>query len=157
MSFCSVTIVPSIYTLVLRRSASHSLQSVTSSHRCRWFSSSYSCLNNKTTKVTLTKPLQALRYKPRKLMKKKPGGADEWSVVGYSSAESLDLLGLQEAIRDQQLYSQVHLSEELEPSCMFVTNKYSQNSDQDKTKVILSSDWSTQNYTYHWLVNTIQY
>ena len=72
-------------------------------------------------------------------MKKKPGGADEWSVVGYSSAESLDLLGLQEAIRDQQLYSQVHLSEELEPSCMFVTNKYSQNSDQDKTKVILSS------------------
>lgn len=71
------------------------------------------------------KPVSALRFKTRPTIKKKLGpGQDEWSVVGYSSAESLDLLGLQDDLQNQGLYSQVPLSEDLEPSCVFVTNKY---------------------------------
>jgi len=47
-------------------------------------------------------------------------------VVGYSAAESLDLLGLGSAIHEQDVYNQVHISEELENDCLFVTNKLSQ-------------------------------
>ena len=52
----------------------------------------------------------ALKFKARQVKKKaaKPSsGLEEWSVVGYSSAESFDLLGLQDALRDQQLYTRV--------------------------------------------------
>merc|ERR1711864_16125 len=49
---------------------------------------------------------------------------DAWSVVGYSSAESLDLVGLQEGLQQQLIYSRVPLSEDLEPHCLYVTNRY---------------------------------
>ena len=32
-------------------------------------------------------------------------GKDAWSVVGYSSAESIDLVGLQEGLQQQLIYS----------------------------------------------------
>merc|ERR1711923_476991 len=82
-----------------------------------------SLVTGKTSQAKLSKPLQALRYKARPVTRKKPGGKDEWSVVAYSAAESLDLLGLQDAIRNQELYTQVPISEELESSCLFVSNK----------------------------------
>lgn len=56
--------------------------------------------------------------------------------MGYSTAESLDLLGLQDAIREQEIYTRVHIAEELEPSCLFVTNKYSQTEGEEKIKEI---------------------
>jgi len=65
----------------------------------------------------------ALKFKARQVKKKaaKPSsGLEEWSVVGYSSAESFDLLGLQDALRDQQLYTRVELPDELDPSCIYV-------------------------------------
>ena len=37
-----------------------------------------------------------LRFKTRKNKKRNQPGKDEWSVVGYSTAESFDMLGLQE-------------------------------------------------------------
>ena len=52
-----------------------------------------------------------LRLKSRPVAKKKIGGKDEWCVVGYSTAESLDLLGLQDAIREQEIYTQVELQD----------------------------------------------
>jgi len=82
-----------------------------------------------------SKPVSALKFKPRPAKRKLGPGQDEWSVVGYSSAESLDLLGLQDGLQNQRLYSQVPLSEDLEPSCVFVTNKYNLDGDE-KTKEI---------------------
>ena len=44
-------------------------------------------------------PMSALRYKTGKTSKRKGGpGLDAWSVVGYSTAEAIDLLGLQEEL-----------------------------------------------------------
>ena len=36
------------------------------------------------------------RFKPRKAKKPRQPGNDEWSVVGYSAAESFDIIGLQQ-------------------------------------------------------------
>ena len=36
-------------------------------------------------------------------------GKDAWSVVGFSSAEGIDLLGVQEALEDQNIYNQVSI------------------------------------------------
>ena len=67
--------------------------------------------------------------------------------MGYSAAESLDLLGLQNAIQEQDVYNQVtskrrtsfyyfslqvHIAEELESSCLFVTNKLSQTQESEE-------------------------
>jgi len=79
--------------------------------------------------------MSALRFKARQSKRKIGPGRDEWSVVGYSSAESLDLLGLQDGLQRQSLYCQVPLSEDLEPSCVYVTNKYNLDGDE-KTKEI---------------------
>ena len=53
--------------------------------------------------------MSALRAKTGKIgHKRKSGpGLDAWSVVGYSSAEGIDLLGLQEALEEHQFYRQV--------------------------------------------------
>ena len=53
--------------------------------------------------------MSALRAKTGKIgNKRKSGpGLDAWSVVGYSSAEGIDLLGLQEALGQHQFYRQV--------------------------------------------------
>ena len=105
---------------------------VTSSPVRRLSASSLLSVTKKTSstisQASLSKPLQALRYKARPVSKKKPGGKvrkgflarllsinvwfcfqDEWSVVGYSAAESLDLLGLGSAIHEQDVYNQVKL------------------------------------------------
>jgi len=98
------------------------------------FSVSYSSAPPQVGKFS--KPVSALKFKTRQTSKRKLGlGQDEWSVVGYSSAEGLDLLGLQDGLHQQMLYSQVHLAEDLDPSCVFVTNKYNLDGDE-KTKEI---------------------
>ena len=55
----------------------------------------------------------ALKFKARQ-MKKRPAkpssGLEEWNVVGYSAAESFDLFGIQDALRDQQLYTRVGIN-----------------------------------------------
>ena len=51
-----------------------------------------------------------LKFKSRPVKKKpaKPSsGLEEWNVVGYSAAESFDLFGIQDALREQQLYTRV--------------------------------------------------
>merc|ERR1712066_818920 len=68
----------------------------------------------------------ALKFKVRQV-KKKPAksssGQEEWNVVGYSAAETFDLFGLQDALREQQLYTRVELPDELDPSCIYVSNE----------------------------------
>ena len=57
--------------------------------------------------------MSALRYKTGKTSKRKGGpGLDAWSVVGYSTAEAIDLLGLQEELcimkeEKQEMFTQV--------------------------------------------------
>ena len=64
-------------------------------------------------------PMSALRYKTGKTSKRKGGpGLDAWSVVGYSTAEAIDLLGLQEELcimkeEEREQFTQV-------PSVFFV-------------------------------------
>ena len=67
-----------------------------------------------STKKTPTIPsMSALRYKTGKTSKRKSGpGLDAWSVVGYSTAEAIDLLGLQEELcvmkeEQQEKFTQV--------------------------------------------------
>ena len=58
-------------------------------------------------------PMSALRYKTGKTSKRKGGpGLDAWSVVGYSTAEAIDLVGLQEELsimkeEKQEMFTQV--------------------------------------------------
>lgn len=88
--------------------------------------------------IKLPKPISALRYKPRPTGKQRRSdtpGKDEWSVVGYSSSESIDLLGLQEGLEKQLIYSRVPLSSDLEPHCLYVTNRYNLEH-QEKSKEI---------------------
>ena len=52
----------------------------------------------------------ALKFKARQVKKKTvktSPGLEEWNVVGYSAAESFDLFGLQDSLREQELYSRV--------------------------------------------------
>jgi len=79
----------------------------------------------------------ALKFKARQVKKKtaKPSsGLEEWNVVGYSAAESLDLFGLQDALRQQELYTRVELPDELDPSCIYV---YKECDFEEKRKDIL--------------------
>jgi len=101
-------------------------------------SSSLSTISNSVSLSTtkFAKPVSALRYKPGQSSKRKLGpGQDEWSVVGFSSAESLDLLGLQDGLLTQDIYTRLTISEDLEPSCVYVTNKYDLDG-QEKSKEI---------------------
>ena len=65
---------------------------------------------NKESSLPVT---SALKFKARQIKKRpaKPSsGLEEWNVVGYSAAESFDLFGIQDALRDQQLYTRVGIS-----------------------------------------------
>jgi len=93
------------------------------------------------SKANISKSLQIIKSRPvnKKTQKTQGKGAkskDEWSVVGYSAADSFDILGLREALREQDVYTVV-TSEDLEANCLAATNKYSQSdSDNEKTKDI---------------------
>ena len=81
------------------------------------FNSTRNCASSVSTKKTpqlpLKSPMSALRYKTGKTSKRKSGpGLDAWSVVGYSTAEAIDLLGLQETLstmkeEQQEIFTQV--------------------------------------------------
>ena len=46
--------------------------------------------------------IPALKVRPAKQLRKKPSiGKDSWSVVGYSTADSYNLLGLRDKLEDQ--------------------------------------------------------
>jgi len=107
----------------------------TSSIQMRQLSLSSRLCNGLMPKVPKAAPslsqaqLNALRFKTRKNKKRSQPGKDEWSVVGYSIAESFDMLGLQEGLNHQLIYSELDMLEELDGNCIVVTNKY--NSDKD--------------------------
>ena len=67
------------------------------------------CLSSLSKEPSL--PVKSvLKFKSRPV-KKKPSrptsDLEEWNVVGYSAAESFDLFGIQDALREQQLYTRV--------------------------------------------------
>lgn len=67
----------------------------------------------------------ALKFKARKGGNRSDiPGKDEWSVVGYSAGENLDLLGLLEGLENQLIYTRTPLSPDLDSECLFVTNSY---------------------------------
>jgi len=83
-------------------------------------------ISSQTIKEPSLPVKSVLKFKSRPV-KKKPArpssGLEEWSVVGYSAAESFDLFGIQDALREQQLYSRVELPEELDPACIYVSKE----------------------------------
>jgi len=84
--------------------------------------------------------LNALRFKPRKAKKPRQPSNDEWSVVGYSAAESFDIIGLQQGLNNQLIYSELDIMEELHGSCIIVTNKYSTDNDQLSKEIFFFKD-----------------
>jgi len=80
--------------------------------------------------------MASLRLRTGNLGKKKSSpGKDAWSVVGFSSAEGIDLLGVQEALEDQNIYNQVILSPDLDSECLYMTNTFT-SEDADMFKEI---------------------
>ena len=75
--------------------------------------SATSVSTKKMPPVPSKSPMSALRYKTGKTSKRKGGpGLDAWSVVGYSTAEAIDLVGLQEELsimkeEKQEMFTQV--------------------------------------------------
>jgi len=59
----------------------------------------------------IQKHISALKYKSRNAAYKKrlTPGKDEWSIVGYSVAESFDIIGLSEGLVEQRIYDQIRL------------------------------------------------
>eukprot|EP00088_Acartia_fossae_P051217 TRINITY_DN5754_c0_g1_i4.p1 TRINITY_DN5754_c0_g1~~TRINITY_DN5754_c0_g1_i4.p1 ORF type:complete len:468 (-),score=102.94 TRINITY_DN5754_c0_g1_i4:422-1825(-) len=95
-----------------------------------------------TSRPTLTHAqLNALRFKKR-MGKKRSGviGKDEWSVVGYSAADSFDMLGLQEGLNSQLIYTELELVEELNGMCICVTSKYSNEVDDLSKEIFFFKD-----------------
>ena len=80
-------------------------------------------ISSQTIKEPSLPVKSVLKFKSRPV-KKKPArpssGLEEWSVVGYSAAESFDLFGIQDALREQQLYSRVR-SLSLQSSLLLTT------------------------------------
>jgi len=92
----------------------------------------------KESKSNLSKSLQRIKSRPinKKTQVKGAKLKDEWSVVGYSAADSFDILGLRDALREQDVYTVV-TSEDLEANCLVATNKYSPvDGENEKTKDI---------------------
>jgi len=122
---------PRIQLVFRQPSLSNNCSTLSSQFTSRLYSSSVSSQASK-----FSKPVSALKFKARQTSKRKLGpGQNEWSVVGYSSAEGLDLLGLQDGLHQQSIYSQVQLAEDLDTSCLYVTNKYNVDG-EDKSKEI---------------------
>jgi len=73
----------------------------------------------------MTKHISSLKYKSRSGASKKrlTPGKDEWSIVGYSVAESFDILGLVEGVERQRIYSQMPLADDVDHSCLYITNQ----------------------------------
>jgi len=76
--------------------------------------------------------LSALRFKARIGKKKNAPGKDEWSVVGYSAANTFDMFSLQEGLRKQLIYQERCLVDELHGNCIYVANKYQTDNEQSK-------------------------
>jgi len=101
-------------------------------------STANAAVNKKTTPLPTKGPMSALRYKTGKTSKRKGGpGLDAWSVVGYSTAEAIDLIGLQHdlctSIEDrQQIFTQVPITGEREPDCIYLTKTFVAD-DQDQS------------------------
>ena len=79
------------------------------------------CLSSLSKEPSL--PVKSvLKFKSRPV-KKKPtrpsSDQEEWNVVGYSAAESFDLFGIQDYLREQQLYTRVRSS--ISPSALTTT------------------------------------
>lgn len=84
--------------------------------------------------------INALRFKTRKNKKRNQPGKDEWSVVGYSTAESFDMLGLQEGLNSQLIYSELDMLAELHGNCIVVTNKYMSDKDDLSKEIFFFKD-----------------
>ena len=82
----------------------------------------------------------ALRFQQRQkpTSKKKALGSgvspakDQWSVVGYSTAASYDLITLSERLAEQGLYKSDGLVEELLPLCLYANAAYQVDGDADE-------------------------
>ena len=78
------------------------------------------CLSSLTKEPSL--PVKSLLKFKSRPVKKKPSrpssDLEEWNVVGYSAAESFDLFGIQDALREQELYTRVRSSLSLSLSAL---------------------------------------
>ena len=59
-------------------------------------------------------------------------GKDQWSVVGYSTAASYDLVTLSEKLAEQGLYKSGALVDELLPLCLYANAAYQVDGDADE-------------------------
>jgi len=91
---------------------------------------------------SFTKPVQlsALRFKARTVKKRSLPEPDEWSVVGYCVADSFDMFGLQEGLAEQLIYEEKYLLEELQGSCIYVTNTYCTDQDAQSKEIFFFKD-----------------
>lgn len=105
-------------------------------HRFSSSSSSSATANSQSKGST-----SALRFQQRQrpTSKKKalgpvsPGiGKDQWSVVGYSTAASYDLVTLSEKLAEQGLYKSGALVDELLPLCLYANAAYQVDGDADE-------------------------
>ena len=102
----------------------------------RFSSSSSSSTSNPPSKGSTS----ALRFQQRQkpTSKKKALGAavspakDQWSVVGYSTAASYDLITLSERLAEQGLYKSGGLVDELLPLCLYANAAYQVDGDADE-------------------------
>ena len=86
------------------------------------------------------KSTSALRFQQRQkpTSKKRALGAavspakDQWSVVGYSTAASYDLITLSEKLAEQGLYKSDGLVDELLPLCLYANAAYQVEGDADE-------------------------
>jgi len=101
----------------------------------RYFSTGVPVIKSITNSQPIKVPT-ALKYKARPPGKRADvPGKDEWSVVGYSSGEALDLLGLAEGLENQLIYTRTPLSPDLDPHCLYVTNSYNVEPLQEKKEI----------------------
>ncbi|XP_023342438.1 required for meiotic nuclear division protein 1 homolog [Eurytemora carolleeae] len=84
--------------------------------------------------------LYSTRFKARSGKKKTTPGKDEWSVVGYSAANSFDMFGLQEGLQRQLIYSEISLIDELYGNCLYVTNKYKSDLEEQNKEIFFFKD-----------------
>jgi uncharacterized Rmd1/YagE family protein len=102
----------------------------------------FSITNNKMAEVgeKSGKALaSALRFPQRKsgpTKKRTVPGKDQWSVVGYSTADTYDLAKLSKRLYAQGLYEMRPLPEDLGSSCLYVVAKYKVDDTEQETRDI---------------------
>lgn len=84
--------------------------------------------------------LAALRFRARVGKKRTSPGKDDWSVVGYSTANSFDMLGLQDGLQEQLIYKEISLVDELCGQCIYVTNQYHTEADVQSKDIFFFKD-----------------